>query len=110
GHLAVPSSMSIPIHLSSFEMTGAAIFSRFPKQTIKAGDIFVVNDPYSGGPSHLADMTFVAPVFVRGEILCFVANTGHWPDMGGKARGQASIGDATEIFQEGIRLPPVRLY
>jgi N-methylhydantoinase B len=110
GHLSVPSSMSIPIHLSSFELTGAAIFARFPKETIRPGDIFVLNDPYSGGPSHLADITFVAPVFLEGEILCFVANTGHWPDMGGKARGQASIGDATEIYQEGIRIPPVRLY
>ena len=110
GRLSVPSGMSIPIHLSSFEMTGAAIFSRFPKGSMKRGDVFVVNDPYSGGPSHLADITFAAPVFVGDEILCFVANTGHWPDMGGKARGQASMGDATEIYQEGIRIPPVRLY
>ena len=110
GRLAVPSGMSIPIHLSSFELTGAAIFERFPKESLRPGDIFAVNDAYSGGPSHLADITFAAPVFAGDEILCFVANTGHWPDMGGKARGQASLGDATEIYQEGLRIPPVRLY
>ena len=110
GRLAVPSGMSIPIHLSSFEMTGAAILQRFPKETLRPGDVFAVNDAYTGGPSHLADITFAAPVFDGDELLCFVANTGHWPDMGGKSRGQASIGDATEIYQEGLRIPPVQLY
>ena len=110
GRLAVPSDMSIPIHLSSFELTGAAIFERFGRETLRPGDMFALNDAYSGGPSHLADITFAAPVFVGDELLCFVANTGHWPDMGGKSRGQASIGDATEIYQEGIRIPPVKLY
>ena len=110
GQLAVPSGMSIPIHLSSFELTGGAIFQRFAKETLRPGDIFAVNDAYSGGPSHLADITFAAPVFDGDDLLCFVANTGHWPDMGGKSRGQASIGDATEIYQEGLRIPPVQLY
>ena len=110
GQLAVPSGMSIPIHLSSFELTGAAILQRFPKESLRPGDVFAVNDAYTGGPSHLADITFAAPVFDGDELLCFVANTGHWPDMGGKTRGQASIGDATEIYQEGLRIPPVQLY
>ena len=110
GRLAVPSGMSIPIHLSSFELTGEAILERFGRETLRPGDIFALNDAYSGGPSHLADITFAAPIFVGDELLCFVANTGHWPDMGGKSRGQASIGDATEIYQEGIRIPPVKLY
>ena len=110
GRLAVPSGMSIPIHLSSFELTGEAILERFGRESLRPGDMFALNDAYSGGPSHLADITFAAPVFIGDELLCFVANTGHWPDMGGKSRGQASIGDATEIYQEGIRIPPVKLY
>ena len=69
-----------------------------------------VDDPYRGGPSHLADVTFVAPVFHEGKLVAFVGNTGHWPDVGGKAPGQAALGDATEIYQEGLRIPPVRLY
>ena len=70
----------------------------------------MVNDPYSGGPSHLADVTFVGPVFYRGEFLGFVGNTGHWPDVGGKAPGQCALGDSTEIFQEAIRFPPIRIH
>lgn len=110
GRVVCISDMSLPMHLSSFMFTGEAIKKRFPKATIYDGDIFVVNDPYSGGPSHLADVTFVAPVFYRNELVAFVGNTGHWPDVGGKAPGQAALGDATEIYQEGLRIPPVRLY
>ena len=99
-----------PIHISSFMFTGAAILKRFPQESIRDGDIFMVNDPYSGGPSHLADVTFVGPVFYKGEFMGFVGNTGHWPDVGGKAPGQCALGDATEIYQEALRLPPVRLY
>lgn len=108
GRVAAISDMSIPVHLGSFSLTGAALLERFPD--IAAGDVYVVNDPYSGGPSHLADVTFVAPVFCAGGLVAFVANVGHWPDVGGKAPGQCSLGDGTEVFQEGLRIPPIRLY
>ena len=108
GRIAAISDMSIPIHLGSFSLTGAALLERFTD--IAEGDVYVVNDPYSGGPSHLADVTFVSPVFCDGELIAFVANVGHWPDVGGKAPGQCSLGDATEVFQEGLRIPPIRLY
>ena len=109
GRVVSISDMSLPMHLSSFMFTGEALLKRFPKGTIHDGDVFIVNDPYSGGPSHLADVTFVAPVFHQGELVAFVGNTGHWPDVGGKAPGQAALGDATEIYQEGLRIPIVRL-
>ena len=109
GRVVSISDMSLPMHLSSFMFTGEALLKRFPKEAINDGDVFIVNDPYSGGPSHLADVTFVAPVFHDGELVAFVGNTGHWPDVGGKAPGQAALGDATEIYQEGLRLPIVRL-
>lgn len=108
GRVAAISDMSIPIHLGSFSLTGEALLERFTD--IAEGDVYLVNDPYSGGPSHLADVTFVSPVFYKGTLVAFVANVGHWPDVGGKAPGQCSLGDATEVFQEGLRIPPTRLY
>lgn len=108
GRVAAISDMSIPIHLGSFSLTGAALLERF--DDIAEGDVYVVNDPYTGGPSHLADVTFISPVFCAGELVAFVANVGHWPDVGGKAPGQCSLGDGTEVFQEGLRIPPTRLY
>ena len=110
GHVVCIGDASQPIHMSSFLFTGAAILERFPLETLREGDIFMVNDPYTGGPSHLADVTFIGPVFYDGEIIAFAGNTGHWPDVGGKAPGQCALGDATEIWQEGLRIPPMRLY
>ena len=110
GEVVCIGDISQPIHLSSFMFTGGAILQRFPRETLQDGDVFMVNDPYSGGPSHLADVTFIAPVFHKGRFLGFVGNTGHWPDVGGKAPGQCALGDATEIYQEAIRFPPVRIH
>ena len=110
GDVVCIGDISQPIHISSFMFTGGAILDRHPPHTLRDGDVFMVNDPYSGGPSHLADVTFVGPVFHRGRFLGFVGNTGHWPDVGGKAPGQCALGDSTEIFQEAIRLPPIRIH
>ncbi|MCE2404418.1 MAG: hydantoinase B/oxoprolinase family protein [Dehalococcoidia bacterium] len=110
GDVVCIGDISQPIHISSFMFTGGAILDRYPPNTLRDGDVFMVNDPYSGGPSHLADVTFVGPVFHQGRFLGFVGNTGHWPDVGGKAPGQCALGDSTEIFQEAIRLPPIRIH
>ncbi|GJD62095.1 hydantoinase B/oxoprolinase family protein [Methylobacterium frigidaeris] len=72
------------------------------------GDIYIVNDPYLGG-THLMDVRFVKPVFVEGELFCWLQNTGHWPDIGGMVPGGFSA-HATEVEQEGLRLPPVKLF
>ncbi|GAA0588823.1 hydantoinase B/oxoprolinase family protein [Craurococcus roseus] len=72
------------------------------------GDIYVVNDPYLGG-THLMDVRFAKPVFVDGELFCWLQNTGHWPDIGGMVPGGFSA-HATEVEQEGLRLPPVKLF
>jgi N-methylhydantoinase B len=76
--------------------------------TLEAGDVFVVNDPYLGG-THLMDVKFVKPFFYRGRLWCWLANTGHWPDVGGIVPGGFSA-NATEVEQEGLRLPPVKLF
>jgi N-methylhydantoinase B len=72
------------------------------------GDIYIVNDPYLGG-THLMDVRFVLPFFYRGEHVCWLQNTGHWPDVGGAVPGGFSA-KATEVEQEGLRLPPVKLF
>ena len=72
------------------------------------GDIFIVNDPYLGG-THLMDVRFVKPFFYEGKLFCWLQNTGHWPDIGGMVPGGFSA-HATEVEQEGLRLPPVKLF
>jgi N-methylhydantoinase B len=72
------------------------------------GDIYIVNDPYLGG-THLMDVRFVLPFYYRGEHFCWLQNTGHWPDIGGMVPGGFSA-HATEVEQEGLRLPPVKLF
>ncbi|SMH37902.1 hydantoinase B/oxoprolinase family protein [Mesorhizobium australicum] len=72
------------------------------------GDIYIVNDPYLGG-THLMDVRFAKPVWRNGRIFCWLSNTGHWPDIGGAVPGGFSA-SATSVEQEGLRLPPVKLY
>jgi N-methylhydantoinase B len=74
----------------------------------RPGDIYIVNDPYLGG-THLMDVRFARPFYRKGEIFCWLSNTGHWPDTGGAVPGGFSA-SATAVEQEGLRLPPVRLF
>lgn len=71
-------------------------------------DIYIVNDPYLGG-THLMDVRFAKPFYRHGKIFCWLSNTGHWPDTGGSVPGGFSA-SATSVEQEGLRLPPVRLF
>ena len=71
---------------------------------IGPGDIFVTNDPFYGGVTHLNDVVLAMPVFAGGELIAWTANIAHWNDVGGMVPGSIS-NDATEIFQEGLRLP-----
>jgi N-methylhydantoinase B len=72
------------------------------------GDIYIVNDPYLGG-THLMDVRFAMPVWRNGDVFCWLSNTGHWPDIGGAVPGGFSA-SATSVEQEGLRLPPVKLF
>jgi len=74
----------------------------------KPGDIYIVNDPYLGG-THLMDVRFARPFYRAGKLYCWLSNTGHWPDTGGAVPGGFSA-SATSVEQEGLRLPPVRLF
>ncbi len=97
-----------PLHLSSLIGTIENVIARFPKDEMRPGDAFLVNDPYHGGGSHLPDITITGPVYHEGRLVAFVANIAHHSDVGGKVPGSESS-DCTSIFQEGIRLPPVRI-
>ena len=95
----------LPIHLGSMPLAVKAVIQASP--TFEAGDVFIHNDPYFGG-SHLPDVNVVTPAFHEGRLLGFACVRAHWPDIGSGTPG--SYGASTEIYGEGLRLPPVRLY
>ncbi|MBI2301290.1 MAG: hydantoinase B/oxoprolinase family protein [Armatimonadetes bacterium] len=93
----------IPVHLGAMPLSVA---SALAAQPLGPGDVVLLNDPYAGG-SHLPDWTVLSGVFRDGECVAVVANRAHHADVGGLRPG--SMGEATEIHQEGLRIPPVRL-
>lgn len=95
----------LPIHLGSMPDAVRAVVRAFPDAA--PGDVYIHNDPYQGG-SHLPDVNVVAPAFLDGRLLGFGCVRAHWPDIGSATPG--SYGAVTEIYGEGLRLPPVRLY
>jgi N-methylhydantoinase B len=95
----------LPIHLGSMPDAVRAVVSAFAGD-VHEGDVFLHNDPYFGG-SHLPDMNVVRPAFHDGQLLGYACLRAHWPDVGSATPG--SYGAVTEIFGEGLRLPPVRL-
>ena len=78
------------------------------ERAIKAGDVFVSNHPYEGGLPHVSDMAFLAPVFAAGEIVAFAGSIAHKADVGGAVAGSTSA-DATEMFQEGLLVPLIKI-
>jgi N-methylhydantoinase B len=77
--------------------------------TLKDGDVFVSNHPYSGGLPHVSDMAFVAPIFAGGEIVAFAGSIAHKADVGGAVAGSTSA-NATEMYHEGILIPPIKIW
>ncbi|MBI3328447.1 MAG: hydantoinase B/oxoprolinase family protein, partial [Nitrospinae bacterium] len=98
----------VPVHLGSMVGAVDAIRRRYPLDEIQPGDMFAANDPYNGGGSHLPDINVIAPVFLGGGIVAYVANIAHHADVGGMVPGSEAAVCKT-IFQEGIRIPPVRI-
>ena len=96
----------MPVHLGSMPASVAAARAAFP---LYAGDIALLNDPFRGG-THLPDLTMVLPIFLPGarRPAFYVANRAHHADVGGALAG--SMGPAREIFQEGLRIPPVKIF
>ncbi|WP_049936819.1 hydantoinase B/oxoprolinase family protein [Haloplanus natans] len=99
---------NIPVHLGAMPYSVAAAIEAFPPAELEDGDAVLLNDPFHGG-AHLPDMTLVTPVFVEGELVAIAANRAHHADVGGGRAGSVAA-DSTEIYQEGLRVPPVKLY
>lgn len=98
----------VPMHLGSLLSIIKEVYKKYPKEIIKPGDMFIGNDPYNGGGTHLPDITIVAPVFAGEKMIGWVANLAHHSDVGGKVPGSTS-GDAVSIFQEGLKIPISRV-
>lgn len=96
----------LPIHLGSMPDAVRAVIEKFKHNAIE-GDVFIHNDPYFGG-SHLPDVNVVTPAFYQGAILGWTCVRAHWPDIGSATPG--SYGAVTDIYGEGLRMPPIRLY
>jgi N-methylhydantoinase B len=104
------SGAGIPGFVGVLDKTVKWILNKFNKPgDIEQGDIFMTNDPYSGGVTHLNDVVLVMPIFVEGEIVAWAANIAHWNDVGGMVPGSMST-DAKEIFQEGMILAGIKLF
>jgi N-methylhydantoinase B len=92
----------IPIHLGSLIGIVEEVLARYPENRICPGDMFIGNDPYAGGGTHLPDIVVVSPIFVNEELMAFVSNLAHHADF--MDRGHA------HIFQEGLRIPPIKIF
>ncbi|WP_254864276.1 hydantoinase B/oxoprolinase family protein [Halovivax gelatinilyticus] len=118
----VSQAETMPVHLGAMPFSVAAALERYPPETLAPGDAVVLNDPFRGG-AHLPDLTLVTPIYVADgdsagepttdgespELLGFAANRAHHADIGGSQAGSVAA-DSTEIYQEGLRIPPVKLY
>ncbi|MEX0345775.1 MAG: hydantoinase B/oxoprolinase family protein [Rhizobiaceae bacterium] len=108
GELA-SSGAGIPAFIGVLDKAVKVIIAKFDKEgDIEPGDVFATNDPYYGGVTHLNDIVVAMPVFADGRIIAWTANIAHNSDVGGMAPGSLT-GEATEIFQEGLRLPAIKI-
>ena len=98
----------VPMHLGSMLNVGAEIHKKFGVKNIHPGDVFINNDPYLGGSSHLSDLTITTPIFYKKKLMFFAINTAHHVDVGGRVPGSTSP-DCKSIFEEGIRIPLVKI-
>lgn len=98
----------IPVHLGSLMGGVEGVLARYPLDQIRPGDAFICNDPYVAGGTHLPDISITTPVFLDGRLVAFVANIGHHTDVGGAIPGSTSP-SAKSIFEEGLRIPVVRV-
>ena len=111
GSLIAQGAGGLPVFVGTMQYSTRTLIAMIAEGRAAApqpGDIYIVNDPYLGG-THLMDVRFARPFYRGGEIFCWLSNTGHWPDTGGAVPGGFSA-SATAVEQEGLRLPPVRLF
>ena len=113
GATLVQGTTGLPIFVGSMAFAVKAVIDKVEADaargaaTLSAGDTFLFNDPYDGG-THLNDFRLVRPVYREGKLFCWIASVGHWLDIGGNVPGGFNA-RAEESFQEGVRIPPVKL-
>jgi len=104
----IAQAAAIPIHLGALQFAARRIVSAFPPATMREGDAFLLNDPYDGG-THLPDITLAVPVIAEGRVVALACTMCHHQDVGGRTPGSVPT-DATELYQEGIIIPPTQLF
>jgi N-methylhydantoinase B len=104
----VAQAAAIPIHLGALQFAAQRIVRAFPPERMQDGDAFLLNDPYDGG-THLPDITLAVPVFVDGRAVALACTMCHHQDVGGRTPGSVPT-DATELYQEGVIIPPTQLF
>lgn len=97
----------VPLHLGLMPSVVKEVLKLYPEDSLKPGDAILINDPYISG-SHLPDIFMISPIFHEGKLVAIASNIAHHVDVGGIAPGSMSV-KATEIFQEGLRLPGIRV-
>src|SRR6266487_362362 len=113
GATLVQGGKGLPIFVGAMAFAVKAIIdkvaddARHGREGALPGDTYLFNDPYDGG-THLNDFRLVRPIFRQGRLFCWLASVGHWLDIGGNVPGGFNA-RATESFQEGVRIPPVKL-
>ena len=105
----VSSGAGIPTFVGVLDKAVRRILELHGLDAVCPGDVFVTNDPYYGGVTHLNDVVITMPVFAADQCIAWTASIAHWNDVGGMTPGSMAT-DASEIFQEGLRLPAVRLF
>jgi N-methylhydantoinase B len=111
GRLISQGELGLPVFVGTMQASAGHLARLIREGSVappEPDDIYIVNDPYLGG-THLMDVRFALPFYYRGTHLCWLQNTGHWPDVGGMVPGGFSA-HATDVVQEGLRLPPVKLF
>lgn len=107
GNTVMQGSQDIAVHVGTLHFQCQAVLEEFGDD-IHPGDVFCVNDPYSGG-THMNDVSFLRPIFHGDELLAFAQNKGHWADAGGTVPGSFDV-SATEFYAEGLRITPIRVW
>jgi N-methylhydantoinase B len=108
GDTLVQGTRGLPIFVGAMAFAVKAVIDKVAADgDLAPGDTYIFNDPYVGG-THLNDFRLVRPVFRGGKLYCWIASAGHWLDIGGNVPGGFNA-KATESFQEGVRIPPVKL-
>lgn len=99
----------IPGFIGTLDGAVADVIKKFDDDEIHPGDIFITNDPYGGGGTHLSDVALVMPLFYEGKLVAWTANKAHWTEIGGMDPGSFSV-NASEIYQEGLLFPGLKLF